>query len=191
MSTKDTLGLIAILITFAGFYPYIRDILKGKLKPHFFSWIIWGITTLIVFFATLFDKGGAGAYAIGVSATITIGLAFLSYKKRADLSITLSDYIFLFLALSSIPLWYFSSSALLAVALLTFIDLLGFGPTFTKAYKYPKEESVLFYSIFTIRNIVVILALENYTLVTMLFPSAIAIACILLIWMIVYRRKSL
>lgn len=183
------LGLLAIFITFAGFYPYIRDIIKNKLKPHFFSWIIWGITTLIVFFATLFDNGGAGAYAIGVSAIITIALAFLSYKKRADVSIRLSDYLFLFLALSSIPLWYYSSDALLAVILLTTIDLLGFGPTFTKAYKHPNEESILFYGIFAIRNIVVILALENYSLITLLFPSLITIACVLLIYMIIYRRK--
>jgi|GEM_PF-6430894 len=31
---------LAIILTFVGFYPYIKSILQGDTKPHLFSWIM-------------------------------------------------------------------------------------------------------------------------------------------------------
>jgi len=43
---KEIFSLIAIALTFAAFLPYIRAILRDEIKPHVFSWVIWGTTTL-------------------------------------------------------------------------------------------------------------------------------------------------
>jgi hypothetical protein len=51
---------------------YIHSIQQGTTKPHVFSWVIWGSTTFVVFLAQLADKGGAGAWPIGVSGIITL-----------------------------------------------------------------------------------------------------------------------
>ena len=64
---KELLSAAAIALTFVAFLPYIRSIKQGVTKPHVFSWVIWGSTTFIVFLAQLADKGGAGAWPIGVS----------------------------------------------------------------------------------------------------------------------------
>lgn len=58
---------LAIILTFVAFVPYVRSILQGQTKPHVFSWIIWGTTTLIVFLAQLEAHGGVGAWPIGIS----------------------------------------------------------------------------------------------------------------------------
>src|SRR4028118_1206626 len=50
---KQLLSAAAIVLTFALFFPYIRSINRGETKPHVFSWVIWGLGTLIVFFAQL------------------------------------------------------------------------------------------------------------------------------------------
>ncbi len=39
---------LAIALTFVAFVPYIRSILQGVTKPHVFSWVIWGTTTVVV-----------------------------------------------------------------------------------------------------------------------------------------------
>jgi len=57
---KAILSDVAIALTLLAFYPYIRDILKGVVKPHVFSWIIWSSTTLIVFLTQLQAGGGLG-----------------------------------------------------------------------------------------------------------------------------------
>ncbi|QGQ26154.1 hypothetical protein F1728_27265 [Gimesia benthica] len=180
---------LAIVITFMAFIPYIRGILKGRTKPHLFSWLIWGMTTLIVFFAQLDADGGTGAWPIGVSGVITIYIAFLSYVKRGDISITRLDRLFFSAALLSIPCWYFTSNPMWAVILLTTIDLLGFGPTIRKAYDRPYEESLLFIFMFFLRNTFALLALESYSLTTMLFPLSISVVCLFLCTLISYRRR--
>jgi len=180
---------LAIVITFMAFVPYIRSILLGRTKPHLFSWLIWGITTLVVFFAQLDAEGGIGAWPIGVSGVITVYIAFLSYVKRGDITITRLDRLFFSAALLSIPCWYFTSNPMWAVILLTTIDLLGFGPTIRKAYDRPYEESVLFIFLFFLRNTFALLALESYSLTTVLFPLSICIVCLVLTVLITYRRR--
>lgn len=180
---------LAIALTFVAFVPYIRSILKGKTRPHVFSWFIWGITTVIVFFAQLEAKGGIGAWPIGISGAITVGVAVLAFYKRADISITRTDWLFFSVALASLPFWYLTSDPLWTVVLLTVIDLLGFGPTIRKAYEFPHQESQLFFISFMLRNVFAILALEHYSVTTVLFPLSIAAACSVLLILVAWRRR--
>ena len=61
MNLKDYCAFAAIALTFIGFAPYIRGIHRGTTHAHVFSWLIWGITTGIVFFAQINAKAGSGA----------------------------------------------------------------------------------------------------------------------------------
>ena len=185
---KDIIGALAIALTLFAFLPYIASTWRGQTRPHVFSWVIWGITTFIVFLAQVKDGGGAGAWPIGVSGVITIGVAIVAYLKRADISITRLDTLFFIAAVSAVPLWYFTADPMWAVAILTVVDLLGFGPTLRKAFHFPHEENLTFFGLFLLRNLLVILALEHYSVTTLLFPAAVALACLLLILLIGYRR---
>jgi len=150
--------------------------------------VIWGSTTFIVFIAQLKSGGGVGAWPIGLSGLITLYVAFLAYQKRSDITITTVDWLFFLSAIASLPIWYFTSDPLWAVIILTTVDLCGFGPTIRKAYTLPFEEDRLFFSIFLARNLIAAIALEHYSLTTVLFPTAIATACLVVIIIISYRR---
>lgn len=189
MSYKEILSALAIGLTFMAFLPYIRSIIVGTIRPHVFSWVIWGLTTFIVFLAQIEDDGGVGAWPIGVSGVITLFVALLAYIKRADVIISRVDWLFFIGALSSLPFWYMTSDPLWAVVVLTIVDLLGFGPTLRKSYLQPHSESLLFFMLFAVRNIIVVVALEHYSITTVLFPAVIAAACLLVIGMISYRRR--
>lgn len=188
---KEILSVAAMVLTLVAFVPYIRAVIGGTTRPHVFSWVIWGATTFVVFLAQLEAKGGVGAWPIGMSGIITIVIAFLAYVKRADAGITRTDWLFFVSAMSSLPLWYLTSDPLWAVVVLTTVDVLGFGPTVRKAYSFPHSESMLFFALFAARNLLVIMALENYSLTTVLFPAVIAAACVLLMTMMAYRRRAL
>lgn len=188
-SIKFGFSIIAIVLTFTAFFPYIRSILRGTTKPHLFSWVVWGITTTIVFFAQLEAKGGMGAWPIGISGAITIYIGLLAFQKSSEITITRADWLFFVAALSSLPFWYFTSDPFWAVLLLTIIDLLGFGPMVRKAYSFPYEENIPFILLFFFRNIFALLALEQYSLTTTMFPLSICIVCFFLVLLIWYRRK--
>jgi len=95
-----------------------------------------------------------------------------------------SDWQFFIATLSSLPIWFFTSDPLWAVIILTTVDVLGFGPTERKAYHAPHTESLTFFSLFAVRNLIVIAALESLSVTTVLFPLVIAVAYTLLIMMI-------
>ena len=188
---KELLSAAAIALTFVIFFPYIRSIHRGKTKPHVFSWVVWGFGTFIVFLAQLAGHGGIGAWPIGVSGVITSYIALLAYLKRGDTIITRTDWAFFFAALSALPFWLFTSDPQWAVVALTVVDIIGFGPTVRRAYHHPYEESVSFFAMSTARNLLVIFALEYYSLTTVLFPATVGLACLLLVLLLAYRRYSL
>ena len=188
---KEFLSACAIVLTFGLFVPYIGSIARGDLKPHVFSWVIWGLGTGIVFLAQLAGGAGFGAWAIGVSGVLTFCVAWLAYRKRGDTCITATDWAFLALALAALPFWFLTSDPLWAVVTLTLADLLGFGPTVRRAYHQPHQESLGFFSLAALRNFLVVGALETHSLTTVLFPAAVGVACLLLSLMLLGRRRSL
>jgi hypothetical protein len=152
--------------------------------------VIWGAGTFIVFFAQLSDRGGVGAWPIGVSACITSYIAALAYVKRGDTQITRADWFYLVAALSALPFWFLTSDPMWAVVVLTISDLVGFGPTIRRAWSFPQLESASFFALGSARNALVVLALENYSVTTVLFPAAVGLACLLLALFLLHRRRA-
>ena len=188
---KDFLAAAAIVLTFAMYVPYIRSIRAGRTKPHAFSWVVWTLVAVVVFLAQLAGRGGAGAWPIGASGLVTAYIAVWAYRNRTDVSITRTDWVFFAIAVAALPCWLLTSDPLLAVALLTAVELVGFGPTFRFAFGRPHDERIGFYFLGAVRNALAIAALEHYSLITVLFPAAKGIVCVMLVAVIGYRRAQI
>lgn len=188
---QSWLSAVAVILTCIAFLPYILSIFRGRTRPHVFSWVIWGMNTSVAFLATLHAGGGLpGAGVIGFSAGVTLFIAVLAYIKRADVSVTLTDRLFFIAALAAMPLWHWADDPLWAVWLITVIELLGFGPTFRKTWSQPFSESMGFLVLLVLRNTLVIAALDRHTTTTVLFPAAMAAACLALIAVMAWRRPQ-
>jgi hypothetical protein len=186
---KELLAAIAVILTFVAYVPYIRSILRGATRPHVFSWIIWGVTTVFAFVGQLAGSAGIGAWPIGVSGVITLYVAYLAWQRRADVTITRLDWTFFAAAIASLPVWWLTRDPLWAIIILTVVDILGFGPTFRRAYHVPWGDSVPYYMLMAVRNWVSIGALVTYSWTTVLFPGGIALACALFVAMVLWRRS--
>ncbi|UOD51706.1 hypothetical protein DHf2319_12770 [Orrella daihaiensis] len=172
-------------------FPYLLSTVRGIIRPHVMSWTIWGITTSIVFWAQREAGGGVGAWPVGFSALVAFLIAATAYTKRGDVRIVRSDWVFFLTALAAVPLWYATNNPLLAVLLVTTVDILGFGPTLRKAYDRPESESLLFFSLIVVRNVLVLMALESYSVTTALFPAAIGTMAATVAAVVVTRRLKL
>jgi hypothetical protein len=187
---KVVLAGVAILLGLFSYVPYYRDIFRGKTKPHAFSWLVWASLTGIIFFAQLFDKGGAGAWVAGFTAVICFSIFILSLKK-GEKNITRSDKLSLFGAGIAVFLWYLTSSPLISVILVIIIDAMGgFYPTIRKSYSKPYEETVLTYLLSGLKWVFAIIALENYTLITTLDPVFAAFTNLAFVALLLIRRKQ-
>src|SRR6476620_2187857 len=70
---------LAVAITVFGTLPYAVGMLRGRIRPHAFTCLIWTVTTLIAFIGQLVGGGGIGAAAAGASALVGLligGYAF-------------------------------------------------------------------------------------------------------------------
>ena len=186
---KAVLGTIAIIIALAGYVPYFRDIFRGKTKPHAFSWLVWASLTGIAFFGQLFDKGGAGAWVTGFSALVSFVIFFLALQK-GEKNITASDKWSLGGAGVALMLWYLTQSPLGSVILITVIDALGFYPTFRKSYYKPHEETMLTFFLSGLKFVIAIIALENYSAVTYLYPASLVLMNFIFVGLLIVRRRK-
>lgn len=187
---KEILTAIGIGFMLTSYGIYIHSIFKGKTRPHPFSWFIWGLLTAIIFFAQISDGGGIGSLITALSAIISFFIAGIGYLKRENIVISKSDKWVFILSLLTIPLWIATNTPLYSVILITIIDAGGFFPTYRKSWNHPEQESSLSYAIGGAKHLFTILALENFSVITALFPFSLVLTNFGLITLIYFRKKT-
>lgn len=186
---KAILSIIAIVLTFSGYIPYIRDIIKGKTKPHAYSWFMWASISLVIFGLQL--KGGAGMGALVTLAAVTITYVIFGLGlKYGKANITKMDTFFLVLAIAAAGLWIIAKQPLISVVLLTAAETLVFIPTIRKSWNKPYSETLSSYILNTIRFGMAILALRHYNLLTALYPITWAIGNGAFSIILIARRRA-
>jgi hypothetical protein len=186
---KNIIGVITVVLTFVGYVPYIIDVLKGKTRPHLFSWFIWCVTTLIIYALQVKAGAGSGSWAT-LSVGIIIFFVFILGFRNGDRDIKKVDVLFLVLALVALGLWIFVNQPVLSIVLLTAIDIFGFIPTLRKSWSDPYSETLSMYMITTFRHALSIFALVEFNIITSLFPISWTIANGLLVVVLVTQRKN-
>lgn len=186
---KIIFTIIAVILEIVANFPYIRDILAKKTKPHFFTWLIWTLLTWISFFILVSEGAGVGAWVTGVTAVTCLAILVLSFFF-GERKITISDWICLVLALFALVLWKNANDVFLAMIIIVIVDTLGFIPTFRKSFSKPYEETLSTYLIVIGKHILTLLALQVYTPTTILYPSILFLTNFLFAIMLVIRRKK-
>ena len=181
--------IIGIILTIIWYFVYIKDVYLWKTKPHLFSWFIWGLLGFIAFLAQLSDNWWLGAWIAWLTSFSCCFVAFLSIK-RWEKNITKGDKYSLVWALLSMILWYMTDNVLYSLILVILLDALWFYPTLRKSFFKPFEETLLTHLLWSIRFWLSILALNNLTLITFLYPLSLAIMNFVLAVTIYYRRKK-
>ncbi|MBI1362613.1 MAG: hypothetical protein GC134_01375 [Proteobacteria bacterium] len=187
---KDILGITAAALGGYSQLYYIFVILRGRARPHMFSFLIWGTVMGIAAAAQWSAGAGAGVWWTTVSALGCLGIALLAVFK-GEKNITRSDRMALIAAFSAIPLWYATKEPLFSVLLVTTIDVVGFYPTFRKSYIRPFEESALAFFIGGFSSFLSVLALGAFTATTVLYPAIIAVTNAVFVSMLLWRRRAL
>ncbi len=190
MATKEIIGVVAAALTVIGGAIYLWQIYARTVKPHAFSWIVWGTLALVSFAAQLAGGAGPGAWAMGVSALNCYVFAVfgLFYGEK---NITRSDWVAFVAALLAIPVWRATHNPLWAVVIVSCIDAVAFYPTFRKSWLRPYEEGAAVFSLITLQMLLSILAAQKYSLTVILYPAVIIFLNLTLIAALLYRRRSI
>lgn len=184
---KETIGLIAVILTFVGYIPYIKDTIKGNTTPHVYTWFMWALVPSIVFAIQLSSDAGPGAFA-SLAAAIVCFIIFLLGLRNGEKNISRMDTGFFVLSFVALCMWLFAKEPIISVVLVLSIDMLGFVPTIRKSWRKPYEETLVSYEISTIRFLCALFALDRYTIVTALYPLTWVVANGLFCVYLIYRR---
>jgi hypothetical protein len=133
--------------------------------------------------------GGRWGLASLIVGSILVCVVLLFSLKYGTKNITRYDTIVLILAFLAIFVWWQLKQPLISIIMVSMIDSLGYIPTLRKSYMEPWDETLLTWFLFSVSNILAILALNQYNLMTMLYISAITFMNIVLISFCLIRRK--
>jgi hypothetical protein len=188
MNIKIIAAIISTVIALLAFWPYIKDILRGKTKPHAYTWFIWVIVQGIATAGILHGGGKWGALELAIATSLVFVVFLLSFKHGTK-NITKSDTASLIGALGALLIWLVYKNASLAVLIVTVIDLIGFWPTIRKTYFEPWTETQRTWLLFTIGNLFSLLALDAYNFLTLVFIVLTTIGNALMAGIIWHRRR--
>lgn len=188
MEYKTLFSALSVVIGLMAFVPYLRDVFSKSTKPHVFTWLIWAITQGVGVAGMWFDGGGKGAIGLTIAEVLTCGIFLLSLRGGLG-DVTKSDKVALSVALGAIVVWVFLDNPLAAVMMVSVIDIIGGFPTFRKSYHHPWSETLSAWCGFVAADVFAILALENYSFLTLTYIVSITTVNVMMVVFLVVRRK--
>lgn len=188
MIYQQILGAFAAGLHLYSFLPYFSGIFKRTVKPHAFTWLIWSLLSGITFAAQIVEHAGAGAWLTGVNSLACLITAMLAFKFGTK-SITRSDWFALSCGLMAIPVWKMTHDPLWSVIIVCVIDAIAFWPTARKSWHAPFDEALQAYWISGLAALISIAAMEEMTLVSILYPVCISVLNFSFVVMDVMRRR--
>lgn len=189
MLTKDIIGGIAVALGLGSNLLYIWQVLRREVKPHIFSWFLWGVLGFISFAAQHVEKAGPGSWALGVSATCCFLITAASFF-HGEKNITRGDWACLLFGLTAIPVWMATKNPLWAVVIAAIIDAVAFYPTMRKSWQDPHAEGITAFFIYGLQMMLALAALETFNLTTALYPAVIVVLNMSLVATLLYRRQQ-
>ncbi|MFA5932710.1 MAG: hypothetical protein WCV81_00420 [Microgenomates group bacterium] len=190
LEIKSAISVIAIVLTFIGYVPYVRDTFQGKTKPHVYTWFIWGFVTAIAYGLQVSAGAGVGSW-VTLAVAVICFFIFILGLGNGKKEITYTDTIFFILSFIALFFWLVVKQPVLSVIFISTIDMLGFVPTIRKSWNKPYSETLFSYELNTVRHGLSIFALQNYSIVTWLYPLTWVVANGLFSVILIIRRKQL
>ena len=180
---------LSSIVGIACFVPYIRDIFRHKTQPHSYSWFIWTILQFTGVIAMFSAGAGAGISSLAIGTTLC-GFIFLLSLRYGTHNIKTFDVICLIGALGALAIYFFLHNELLSVLMVVSVDIIGFLPTFRKAYEEPKTETVSTYVLSAVADALALGALTVFTVTTSVYLISLVVTNGLCAFIILIRRKQ-
>lgn len=188
---KITIAVIAAVLAFVGNISYLKDVLRGKVHPHPYTWFIWSIVSMTTFFGGLEKGAGIGVLPTGIAEGFTIIIFLFSLKylfNRTAGHIRMIDNYFLVACLLGLIPWALTKDPTASVVIVVLIDVIAFVPALRKTWNHPKTERPLLYEMNVARHVLTLFSLQAYNIATTF--HSIAMICTNTIMTLFIKRKS-
>lgn len=187
---KNILVVASIILSLISYASYFRNIFKGKIKPHAFTWFIWIFLNCIALAAQIAKGAGVAAWATAFTVIICL-LVFITALWKGNKKFPLFDWFAFAGALIALFLWWITNDPTASIILVVIITTFSFLPIFRKAYYKPMEENaVTFYFLNIVKWPFAILALESFNFVNWIYPAALIFLNGIVLFILLLGRKN-
>lgn len=160
---QEILGMVGGFVVLCAHFPLYVAIVRKTVKPNLATWSMWSV----MLSATLASQVAAGktdpwgmlAAALG---TILVFILLLFYGERKW---TKFDTRCLIFSMLSMVVWIISGPAVAQIAFLASLFIAG-APTVRNAWEHPKNESSLVWGIFALGFCLTVLAVQDWSSLT-------------------------
>lgn len=181
-----TLSVIAGVLFFVAFIPYIRAILRKETKPAKASWLIWATLDTITLLG-MHNKDTLNGQIIGaVLGAWVVALLALKYGTPGW---TKLDKFCLAGAILGIVLWQVFDDALFGIMISSIVVFLASFPTFISAWKDPSREDKLAWTIFWISCVCATIAIPQWTLADATQPITFLAIESIMMYILYFHKK--
>jgi len=185
---KAVAATIATGIAIVAYLPYLRDMFRGKCRPHLYTWITIFLVTITVSYSQLIGGAGIGAIPTIVGAGIN-GVILFYCLRFGTRDIVLLDKICLGISVVGVMSYaLLNNSPLISLAIVTIAEMTSFIPTFRKTKNDPFSESQPSYYLIMLKLILILVSLEQYNLLTVSY-SVLWLAMFIVFLALTYRWR--
>jgi hypothetical protein len=209
LTFKDLMGALAVVIAVIAYAIYAWQTLRGEARPHPLSWLIFGILTGTGYLVQIDQAAGPGSWVMGVTTIVCLLLCLMSFAK-GERVFPWYEWAFLFAAAVVFGFYLWSRSPALVAATLagparermiangpaisallaSLVNVLGFGPTVTKAWSRPHSDSVTTFVLNSLKFVPSFFAMDSLSAATCALPATLVIANAAVAALIYARRAS-
>jgi len=185
--TTSTLGMLAGIITFLAYIPYIHGMLNKKTRPDRATWWIWAILGIVIA-ASYRSSGGIDSSWSPIGNSVGIVAIALLSLKYGEGGYTKLDIGCLIGAAVGIVAWFLTNQPVVALIIATAVDMVGAIPTITKTYYRPEGENMTAWSMFLIGNSINLFAISVWSFAIAFYPVYVFILTLVMVWLIAFHK---
>jgi hypothetical protein len=191
MTFKLAMGALSVILMLIAYAIYIGQTARAEgVRPHPFSWFLWGFVTGVAYLVQITQGAGAGSWVVGFTAIICLFIGAISlFKYRWRFSSF--DWFCLVAGLVVFLYYMFSKNPTQSAILATTTDIIGYGSTLKNGWTKPHKDSATSFALNSAKFVPSLFALESYSIATWLYPATLVLMNGAVAAMLIVRRRQL
>jgi hypothetical protein len=181
--------ILGSIIAMIGGLSYLIATIKGRVKPNKVSFLLWSFAPLIAFAAQI--KEGVGfllaliTFVAGIEPFLIFVASFLN--KKAEWKLNRFDLACGAVAVLGLILWQITKTGNIAIGFSILADGMAALPTIIKSFNYPETESGWPYFTTVISAVITLLAVKNYSFITIGFTVYLFTVCLIIFVLVQFK----
>ena len=182
-------GIAAGFLSLIDPIPYVRDILRGRTRPHRGTWFIWSALGATAFASQLADGASWSLAMVGVQ-TLSMTLVLALSLPFGTGGVGIVDLSLIGVAALGILGWALSDEPVVATSFVVAADAAGVALMLPKTWRHPWSETLSTFVLASVAGLLSAVGVGAWDASLLLYPAYFAVANGGIAAVIAHRRRA-